>query len=82
MAEFVIGLPLFYSERGSSKAVNDLADQFPTNPGSGAIGAQTTLLASFGVIGANVGFEFFVALQLEFAHHLIERRTGGPQRKV
>jgi hypothetical protein len=38
-------------------------------------------LSLFGVIGANMGSEFFVALRLEVAHHFIEScadgRTGG-----
>jgi hypothetical protein len=31
----------------------------------------------FGVLGANMGYKLFVALQLEVAHHFIERLAGG-----
>jgi hypothetical protein len=34
-----------------------------------------------GVIGANMGCEFFVALQLEVAHHFIERFADGRTRR-
>jgi hypothetical protein len=33
------------------------------------------------VIGANVRFKFHVALQLEVAHHFIERFAGGRARR-
>jgi hypothetical protein len=32
------------------------------------------------VIGANMGYKLFVALQLEVAHHFIERFAGGRTR--
>jgi len=35
----------------------------------------------FGVIGANMGSKLFVALQLEVAHHFIERCAGGRARR-
>jgi hypothetical protein len=35
-------------------------------------------LTPFGVIGANMGCKLFVALQLEVAHHFIERCADGP----
>jgi hypothetical protein len=35
----------------------------------------------FGVIGANMGCKRFVALQLEVAHHFIERCAGGRTRR-
>jgi hypothetical protein len=34
-------------------------------------------LTLFGVIGANMGCKLFVTLQLEVAHHVIERCAGG-----
>ena len=34
-------------------------------------------LTFFGVIGANMGYKLFVTLQLEVAHHVIERCAGG-----
>jgi len=34
----------------------------------------------FGVLGANMGCKLFVALQLEVAHHFIERFAGGRTR--
>jgi hypothetical protein len=35
----------------------------------------------FGVIGADMGCKLFVALQLEVAHHFIERCAGGCTRR-
>ena len=32
------------------------------------------------VIGANMGYKLFIALQLEVAHHFIERLAGGRTR--
>jgi hypothetical protein len=32
------------------------------------------------MIGAHMGFKFLVALQLEVAHHFIERCAGGRTR--
>src|SRR5450755_4351594 len=40
-----------------------------------------TLSNSFGEIGADMGFKFFVALQLEVMHHFIERCAGGQARR-
>jgi hypothetical protein len=34
------------------------------------------------VIGANMGCKLFVALQLEVAHHFIERCAGGRTRRL
>ncbi|MGA7560568.1 MAG: hypothetical protein WCF61_19015 [Terriglobales bacterium] len=41
------------------------------------------LLSGFlGVIGAKMGFKLFVALQLEVAHHFVERSTDGHTRSL
>jgi hypothetical protein len=44
----------------------------------GAYVLELVLPNPFGVIGANMGCKLFVALQLEVAHHFIERCAGGP----
>jgi hypothetical protein len=51
---------------------------------SGAPGLNYSEFVFFaiGVIGANMGCELLVALQLEVAHHLVERCTGGWTRRV
>lgn len=43
-------------------------------------GVRWVLSDPFGVIGADMGCKLFVALQLEVAHHFIERRACGRTR--
>jgi hypothetical protein len=55
-----------------------IASGLPVIPAQYAL--EQILPNPLGVLGANMGYKLFVALQLEVAHHFIERFAGGRTR--